>query len=275
MGYKVLSRNTAQYLDLHDCVCKRLYLTDSRLVLEMEWIEVLAEHPENPFDRSHQSGEGVIEFENVVILEAQVYDTDGKATPLAALPEYSDIEINYLDDLPVDSNHRYACIQAFTADNGFLSLEFIYSVSRVMWNELNGESWFEEEKWSPRISFDDILKMLSWNAPEEVQQKGLALAEKNGYSGLYFLPMLDGKPKDVWENCARVISCRTDEELAPHLIKCFVWLQDVNFPGARHIAERLRSFGDTETLLCEKEKALKIARLIGDEEWAENLSRYI
>lgn len=275
MDYKVKSRNTAQFLDLHDCGCKQLYFCGSRLIMEMEWIEVLAEHPENPFDKSHQSGEGVIEFENVVILEASVYDADGKTTPFTALPEYSDIEMSVFDVFSVDAKRHYACIQAFTADNGFLSLEFIYSSSGVMWNELYDESWFEDKKWRSKYSFDDIMKMLSWNAPGKVQQKGLALAKKTGYAGWYFSPMLEGKQKDVWENCARVISGHSDEELTPCLMKCFIWLQDMNFPGAQHIADRLHSFKKTEALDREKEKAMQIARLIGDEDWTENLNRYI
>ena len=49
--YKFISENTIEYLSLHDCQCSRLYYADSTLIFEMEWMEVLATHPNNPFDK--------------------------------------------------------------------------------------------------------------------------------------------------------------------------------------------------------------------------------
>lgn len=51
--YKFISENTIEYLSLHDCQCSRLYYADSTLIFEMEWMEVLATHPNNPFDKSY------------------------------------------------------------------------------------------------------------------------------------------------------------------------------------------------------------------------------
>jgi len=51
------------------------------------------------------------------------------------------------------------------------------------------------------------------------------------------------------------------------LLPCLFWLQDMNHPGAEIIAERLKVFSDKYKLLREKEKAVRIAEIIGDEEW--------
>ena len=65
--YKFISENTIEYLSLHDCQCSRLYYADTTLIFEMEWMEVLATHPNNPFDKSYQSTEGKIILLNPVV----------------------------------------------------------------------------------------------------------------------------------------------------------------------------------------------------------------
>ena len=45
--------------------------------------------------------------------------------------------------------------------------------------------------------------------------------------------------KNVWDNCAKIVSVKTDEELKPYMISLFEWLQDMNWPGAEIIYDRL------------------------------------
>ena len=73
--YKFISENTIEYLSLHDCQCSRLYYADSALIFEMEWMEVLATHPNNPFDKSYQSTEGKIILLNPIV-EIGILHTD-------------------------------------------------------------------------------------------------------------------------------------------------------------------------------------------------------
>lgn len=65
--YKFVSENTIEHLSLHDCQCSRLYYMDSTLVFEMEQMEVLSTHPDNPFDKAYQSTEGKIILNNAII----------------------------------------------------------------------------------------------------------------------------------------------------------------------------------------------------------------
>ena len=58
--FRFVSRNTADHLSLHDCVCSQLTVNSAEIVFELEWMEVLASHPDNPFPQARQSGEGRI-----------------------------------------------------------------------------------------------------------------------------------------------------------------------------------------------------------------------
>ena len=46
--------------------------------------------------------------------------------------------------------------------------------------------------------------------------------------------------KSIWENCAKVLISKEDQELNLYLISMFQWLQDMNWPGAELIYERLK-----------------------------------
>lgn len=47
---------------------------------------------------------------------------------------------------------------------------------------------------------------------------------------------------NVWENCATIISKRSDEELEPYLLELLEWIEDLNWPGALIILKRLEFF---------------------------------
>lgn len=47
-------------------------------------------------------------------------------------------------------------------------------------------------------------------------------------------------PPFVWEKCAYILLEKTDRELEPYLEGMVEWMQDLNWPGALTILERLR-----------------------------------
>ena len=55
-GFRYVSENTIDHLSLHDCDCSAMKSDGEDLIFEVEWIEVLATHPDNPFPQAHQSG---------------------------------------------------------------------------------------------------------------------------------------------------------------------------------------------------------------------------
>ncbi len=272
MKYRVESENTTKYIELHDCQCARFSFGGGRAVMEMEWIEVLAEHPENPYEKAHQSGEGEIVFEGAVMISDKTELGRDGFGELSAL-SVEGIEILSFFESEIDGRYRYACIGGL-CENEYVTLELLFERSLVKWNELNGESWFEArefERKKPEHTVPEILKTLSWNNPEEVQEKGRRLASKIGYLGFLFQPQVGGESKSLWENCAMVLSERDDGKLSPWLLQCFLWLRDMNWPGAEIIRKRLSLFKDSGRLNSETAKAERIARIVGDTEWLEEL----
>jgi hypothetical protein len=85
---------------------------------------------------------------------------------------------------------------------------------------------------------DSIFSMLSWDSDERTQQEGIREAQKIEHLSILFQPI---ESKSVWENCARIISSKNDDILEQYLFLMFEWLQDINWPGAEIIFDRLLS----------------------------------
>ena len=85
---------------------------------------------------------------------------------------------------------------------------------------------------------DEILSMLSWDRPKEEQVKGIVLAKDVKCINAFLQP---GPPygKPVWDNCAIVLSKKSNEELEPYIYFLMLWLQDINWPGSIIIYQRL------------------------------------
>ena len=86
---------------------------------------------------------------------------------------------------------------------------------------------------------NEIYKMLNWKNPPEIQLEGINLVRKINDLSLLIQPLAD---PSVWEHCARVLYEKSDVELEPYLDELLEWLQDLNWPGATTIVERLKKF---------------------------------
>ena len=84
-----------------------------------------------------------------------------------------------------------------------------------------------------------IYQMLNWENTNEIQAEGLSLARKIEDLSLLILPPA---APSVWECCAQVLSEKTDTVLEPYLGSILEWLQDLNWPGALTILDRLKLF---------------------------------
>lgn len=95
------------------------------------------------------------------------------------------------------------------------------------------------------MTLDEIYESFIWDASytdEEYESKiavGINEAIKYKYLYPFIQPIIPKKSKSIWEPCARVIALKSDEELKPYLYLLFEWLQDLNWPGAYVIFDRL------------------------------------
>ena len=121
------------------------------------------------------------------------------------------------------------------------------------------------------MEITNILDMLDWNVSTEIQSTGRAMARKIQVLEPFVQPLTPKYNKNVWENCAIILSEKNDEELKPYLPKLLEWLQDMNWPGAFCIRDRLQRFSDKKSLQHAISICIEKSRDLGDEIWERNL----
>ena len=97
------------------------------------------------------------------------------------------------------------------------------------------------------MEIDRIFDMLFWDNKEEIQAKGIEEAKKIRHLSVLIQPI---ESKSIWKNCAKVLASKSDQELEIYLIPLFDWLQDMNWPGAEIIYERLKMIPEQKIKTC-------------------------
>lgn len=121
---------------------------------------------------------------------------------------------------------------------------------------------------------NEIYKMLNWKNPSAVQDEGIRLAQEIDDLSLLIQPQAE---PSVWEQCAKILSQKSDIELEPYLDGLLEWLQDLNWPGALTIAERLKIYSG-KRLKGSFENAVAKAQKMPKEEglrWLDYLSELL
>lgn len=118
----------------------------------------------------------------------------------------------------------------------------------------------------------EIMDMLDWHMSSEIQLEGISLARNIETIIPFIQPLTPKYNKNVWENCAVIISERSDEEIKPHLPEVLEWLQDMNWPGAFCILDRLQKYEDIDSLNKSLMICLRKAKMLNDETWECNLN---
>ena len=102
------------------------------------------------------------------------------------------------------------------------------------------------------------------------QEKGIQIAKKIKCINAFIQPYRPFS-KEVWENCAKIIYSKSDRDIEEYLPKLLEWLQDLNWPGALIILERINNFQNTDILNLRIKQSIMKAKIIKDEEWLANL----
>ncbi len=121
------------------------------------------------------------------------------------------------------------------------------------------------------VNIDYIMSLIDWSRNVSEQEEGIRLAEKVENINVFIQPCNKNFNKNVWDNCAKIISKKTDDELYPYLESLFKWLQDLNWPGAFCILDRLQHYGEVHSLNRAYNICLKYAKAIEDSVWEENI----
>lgn len=121
---------------------------------------------------------------------------------------------------------------------------------------------------------DYIMKLIDWNNSVEEQEKGIKMAESIENLNVFLPPSNENYSKNVWDNCAKILSKRTNEELYPYLDNLFRWLQDFNWPGVMTIVEIIERL--PKNIIVENlEKSIELALEEKDDIWLDWLYIFI
>ena len=114
---------------------------------------------------------------------------------------------------------------------------------------------------------DRIMYLINWDRSMEEQQEGISMARQVSCIKAFFQPGGPECGKGVWDNCAIILSERTDQELNPYLLDMLLWLEDLNWPGAERIQRRLIRFQDVSTLSMYLNAMIPALSLLGQSSW--------
>ena len=115
------------------------------------------------------------------------------------------------------------------------------------------------------------MDMLDWYMPAKIQSKGISLAKNIETIVPFIQPLTPRHNKNVWKNCAIIIAEKSDDKLKPHLIELLEWLQDMNWPGAFCILDRLKKYSDDYAIRSAINICVEKAKDCNDVVWEANL----
>ena len=119
---------------------------------------------------------------------------------------------------------------------------------------------------------DYIMGLLDWNRTEEEQAEGLRLARQVKAFNVFLQPCDKKNNKNVWDNCALIVSEKEDSDLFVYLPNLFMWIQDLNWPGAFCIVERLKEYEKRNAFYSRHwQEAYTCAKALNDKVWMKNL----
>ena len=120
-------------------------------------------------------------------------------------------------------------------------------------------------------NINEIYKMIHWHSSYGEQLRGIELAKKSNDVSSFIQPMQPEYNKSVWGNCARILYEKSDDILAPYLIQLLEWIQDLNWPGAMIILDRLKNYSEISKLSLAIEECVKKAVASNDHIWLSNI----
>ena len=123
------------------------------------------------------------------------------------------------------------------------------------------------------MNIDQIMELLDWNRNPDDQALGIKLGMETKCINVFLQPCNDSCGKNVWDNCAIILTEKTDRELEPYLFDLLRWIQDMNWPGAFRIFKRLGTFSDKRLLNRTLRNGIKIARALDDSVWETTLRK--
>lgn len=122
------------------------------------------------------------------------------------------------------------------------------------------------------MNFQKNIDDLSWYKDTATQTKAIEYLSNRNELDLekLVLPIA----KSYWENASIVLCSYCDDKLVEILPELLVWLQDINWPGALRINNRISLIDKSKTMSCILDTMNEAVQL-NDEMWICSLTKLI
>lgn len=117
---------------------------------------------------------------------------------------------------------------------------------------------------------DEIIRMLDMSQPLSIQEKGIKEAKEITFLWPFIMPP---NKLQTWENCAKIVADRTDEEIEPYLSELFQWTRDLNKPGSNTVYNRLAIYPKDTKFRQVLYESLRQAQQNDEKEWMMALNK--
>ena len=156
---KFISECTLDFVSLHDCIINSVLNEDKNLIMVLDHIDVLRDHPLNNTGKAMQTGKALIKFVDFAVQESIIYDTlmiqgkakinveeDAQKEVLPFMELLTDFEVLQVEKLASDNNlikYRFDGTTSldFNAEFGYIIID-CKSIF-LEWNDSLGNAWFE------------------------------------------------------------------------------------------------------------------------------------
>lgn len=121
-----------------------------------------------------------------------------------------------------------------------------------------------------KVDIDIVMSKLGLLNSRNKQNEGIILAKNIKNLNAFFQPY----DRDIWENCAKILYLKSDEELYDYIYCMFNWLQDMNWPGSKIIAQRIKEIKNQSFVKEHLNVCINKAIILKDEMWKYWLENY-
>ncbi len=259
--YKYVSQNTTSHIAFHDCRCSKMYYKHNKLILDMEWLEILPSHPQNPYDKAYSTDKGQVVFYNPRILNCTLYQAGEIETKINSFKELNLQNFEILEYDETLENGLYCAEMYFFVNKGGvgISLKLAFDKSCVCFDNFTKISWFEERKLQVKsckkvLSFGEVL----WDVYPDKEFIGGAplnfashFAKCGGKSFMLSAVGEDSLGQKTLETVQNLgVNTKYINRSEKQTGKCEVWLDDKGVPSYNLLCDvayddiKYESFGD-------------------------------
>ncbi|OXM16218.1 hypothetical protein [Paenibacillus herberti] len=126
------------FLDFHDALVEKIQVMENQIVVDIESINILANHPLNPHAVAKNTDNCKLIFVNPMSSEATLFLED-KFPKKINCTEFKELEILKFTQSEQDDGVMY---EIFGSDNDFCLWKVKAKSLVLYWNEFVGDAWF-------------------------------------------------------------------------------------------------------------------------------------